>query len=64
MIGPLIILIKNMTYKKTTLITTLVWLIMLIFIFASCSPQTYCGTKGQHKARQVKTKKMAPSMAN
>ena len=53
-----------MTYKKPTLITTLIWLIMLIFIFASCSPQTYCGTKGQHKSRQVKTKKMAPSMTN
>ena len=53
-----------MTYKKTTLITTLIWLIMLIFIFASCSPQTYCGTKKQHKVRQVKTKKMAPSMIN
>ena len=53
-----------MTYKKTTLATTLVWLVILIFIFASCSPQTYCGTKGQHKARQAKTKKMAPSMAH
>ena len=56
--------LNTMTHKKTILIPTLVWLVTLIFIFASCSPQTYCGTKNQHKARQVKTKKMAPSMAN
>jgi len=53
-----------MTYRKLTLITLLIWLSAILFVLASCSPQTYCGTKGQHKARQVKTKKMAPLMAH
>jgi hypothetical protein len=53
-----------MPYRKLTLITLLIWLSALLVVLASCSPQTYCGTKGQHKARQAKTKKMAPSMAH
>jgi len=53
-----------MTYRKTTIITILVWLLALGFIFAGCSPKTNCGTKKQHKARQIKTKKMAPSMSH
>ena len=53
-----------MTYKKTTLITVLVWLSAILFVLSSCSPQTNCGTKKQHKARQNKTKKMAPSMSH
>jgi len=54
----------KMTYRKTTVITILVWLLALAFIFAGCSPKTNCGTKKQHKARQIKAKKMAPSMSH
>ena len=44
--------------------TRLIWLMILIFLSAGCSPKTNCGTKKQHKARQNNTKKMAPSMVN
>jgi len=44
--------------------TRLIWLMILIFLSVGCSPKTNCGTKKQHKARQAKTKKMAPSMAH
>jgi len=53
-----------MTYKKTTLITALIWLSAVLILFLSCSPKTNCGTKKQHKDRQIKAKKMAPSMMN
>jgi hypothetical protein len=53
-----------MTYKKTTLITALIWLSAVLILFLSCSQKTNCGTKKQHKARINKTKKMAPSMMN
>jgi len=44
--------------------TRLIWLMILIFIFAGCSPKTNCGTKKQHKVRFEKTKRMAPSMSH
>lgn len=53
-----------MSYRKTTLITALIWLSAMLIILASCSPKTNCGTKKQHKARQIKAKKMAPSMSH
>jgi len=53
---------REMTYKKITLITALIWSAITLIILISCSPKTNCGTKGQHKARIKNSKKMAPSM--
>ena len=63
MIGHLMKLIK-MNNKKITIITTLIWFSVVLITLSSCVPtQSNCGTKGQHKARQAKTRTMAPSMA-
>ena len=50
--------------RKITLITILVWVSIVLITLLSCiTPKSNCGTKGQHKARQAKTRTMAPSMA-
>ena len=53
-----------MSNKKITILTTFIWLMVLAFLFITCSPKSNCGTKKQHKTRQGKTKRMAPSMTN
>ena len=53
-----------MSNKKITILTTFIWLMALAFLFITCSPKSNCGTKKQHKTRQGKTKRMAPSMTN
>jgi hypothetical protein len=54
-----------MKNEKIMITTILVWFSIVLISISSCiTPKSNCGTKGQHKARQAKTKRIAPSMAH
>lgn len=54
-----------MKVSQKDLFQALIWVIMVFFILASCTPvKNNCGTTKQHKIRMNNTKKMAPSMMN